>query len=159
MPTFPEGPDRRDAGGPLEAEFGELHRGVLHRKAGRQLRYGDGDPGRATPTAPQNITAPAQRGVYRPSPLKQQTVAADGSTVVKVYYELNTYQIKVPDRFSEIYEKTYRHGETITAPHVAKEGYTFAYWYSDYGTTHFVEGTAATETLTIMLSGTPSLSL
>lgn len=86
-----------------------------------------------------NMTAQPKEG-YTAKPIEQQTVAADGSTVVKVYYELNTYQVKFHDRFSETYEKTYRHGETITAPHVAKEGYTFAYWYSDYGTNAFRRG-------------------
>ena len=145
MPTFPEG----QTGVTLEAHWKpnlvnytvEYYTEKLDGSYDMETETRQGNTDSTT-----NMTAQFKEG-YTAKPIEQQTVAADGSTVVKVYYELNTYQVKFHDRFSETYEKTYRHGETITAPHVAKEGYTFAYWYSDYGTTHFVEGTAATESI------------
>ena len=145
MPTFPEG----QTGVTLEAHWKpnlvnytvEYYTEKLDGSYDMETETRQGNTDSTT-----NMTAQLKEG-YTAKPIEQQTVAADGSTVVKVYYELNTYQVKFHDRFSETYEKTYRHGETITAPHVAKEGYTFAYWYSDYGTTHFVEGTAATESI------------
>ena len=145
MPTFPEG----QTGVTLEAHWKpnlvnytvEYYTEKLDGSYDMETETRQGNTDSTT-----NMTAQPKEG-YTAKPIEQQTVAADGSTVVKVYYELNTYQVKFHDRFSETYEKTYRHGETITAPHVAKEGYTFAYWYSDYGTTHFVEGTAATESI------------
>ena len=149
MPTFPEG----QTGVTLEAHWKpnlvnytvEYYTEKLDGSYDMETETRQGNTDSTT-----NMTAQPKEG-YTAKPIEQQTVAADGSTVVKVYYELNTYQVKFHDRFSdpfsETYEKTYRHGETITAPHVAKEGYTFAYWYSDYGTTHFVEGTAATENI------------
>lgn len=145
MPTFPEG----QTGVTLEAHWKpnlvnytvEYYTEKMDGSCDMETETRQGNTDSTT-----NMTAQPKEG-YTAKPIEQQTVAADGSTVVKVYYELNTYQVKFHDRFSETYEKTYRHGETITAPHVAKEGYTFAYWYSDYGTTHFVEGTAATESI------------
>lgn len=145
MPTFPEG----QTGVTLEAHWKpnlvnytvEYYTEKLDGSYDMETETRQGNTDSTT-----NMTAQPKEG-YTAMPIEQQTVAADGSTVVKVYYELNTYQVKFYNRFSETYEKTYRHGETITAPHVAKEGYTFAYWYSDYGTTHFVEGTAATESI------------
>ncbi len=145
MPTFPEG----QTGVTLEAHWKpnlvnytvEYYTEKLDGSYDMETETRQGNTDSTT-----NMTAQPKEG-YTAKPIEQQTVAADGSTVVKVYYELNTYQVKFHDRFSETYEKTYRHGETITAPHVAKEGYTFAYWYSNYGTTHFVEGTAATENI------------
>ena len=145
MPTFPEG----QTGVTLEAHWKpnlvnytvEYYTEKLDGSYDMETETRQGNTDSTT-----NMTAQPKEG-YTAKPIEQQTVAADGSTVVKVYYELNTYQVKFHDRFSETYEKTYRHGETITAPHVAKEGYTFAYWYSNYGTTHFVEGTAATESI------------
>lgn len=63
------------------------------------------------------------------------TVAADGSTVLKVYYARNKYTVKFVANGGEINGSTddvtteYYHGAIVTAPaDVAREGYTFAGW-------------------------------
>ena len=60
----------------------------------------------------------------------QTTIAADGSTVVRINYTRNSYTLTVDaDNGTAVSEKSYKFGAAITAPeNPTKTGYTFAGW-------------------------------
>ncbi len=65
----------------------------------------------------------------------QETIAADGSTVVKIYYDRNSYTLtyKVTGEYfadDKVAEEFYDYGETVIplATDMTKEGYTFSGW-------------------------------
>lgn len=63
---------------------------------------------------------------------EEKTIAPDGSTVVKVYYDRNEYSVKFNlDNGTENVVQTYKHGADLHAPTPARSGYTFAGWNSE----------------------------
>lgn len=63
---------------------------------------------------------------------EKKTIAPDGSTVVKVYYDRNEYTVKFNlDNGTEKVVQTYKHGADLHAPTPSRSGYTFAGWNSE----------------------------
>ncbi len=62
---------------------------------------------------------------------EKKTIAPDGSTVVKVYYDRNEYTVMFNlDNGTENVVQTYKHGADLHAPTPSRSGYTFAGWNS-----------------------------
>ena len=66
---------------------------------------------------------------------EKKTIAPDGSTVVKVYYDRNSYDVtfKLKNNKGNGMDdivKRYKYAETLTAPNASLSGYTFAGWNS-----------------------------
>lgn len=62
---------------------------------------------------------------------EKKTIAPDGSTVVKVYYDRNEYTVKFNlDNGTENVVQTYKHGADLHAPTPSRSGYTFKDWSS-----------------------------
>lgn len=60
---------------------------------------------------------------------EKKTIAPDGSTVVKVYYDRNEYTVMFNlDNGTENVVQTYKHGADLHAPTPARSGYTFDGW-------------------------------
>ena len=77
---------------------------------------------------------------YQAKPVSQAIVAANGSTVVKIYYERNKYTLKFTygefsgeDNHDIVY--TYKYGADIYAPRLALGGYIFDGWDSPISNT------------------------
>lgn len=73
---------------------------------------------------------------FTAQPVEQKTIAADGSTVVKVYYDRNRYDVTFKlknDKGNGMDDivKRYKYAETLTAPNASLSGYTFAGWNSE----------------------------
>lgn len=63
---------------------------------------------------------------------EEKTIAPDGSTVVKVYYDRNEYTVMFNlDNGTENVVQTYKHGADLHAPTPSRSGYTFAGWNSE----------------------------
>lgn len=59
----------------------------------------------------------------------QQTIAADGSTVVKIYYDRNQYTVTwKPENGTKDIVQTCKYGAALTPPTVGREGYLFTGW-------------------------------
>ena len=66
--------------------------------------------------------------------ITQGTITADGTAVVRIYYDRNTYDITFDSRGGGAVSSLtgIRYGATITAPEApVKTGYTFGGWYQD----------------------------
>ena len=66
--------------------------------------------------------------------VEQQTINADGSTVVRINYDRKTYNVNFNSNEGSSVESMtgIRHGATITAPEApTKTGYNFAGWYKN----------------------------
>lgn len=62
---------------------------------------------------------------------EEKTIAPDGSTVVKVYYDRNEYTVKFNlNNGTENVVQTYKHGADLHAPTPSRSGYTFDGWNS-----------------------------
>lgn len=60
---------------------------------------------------------------------EKKTIAPDGSTVVKVYYDRNEYTVEFNlNNGTENVVQTYKHGADLHAPTPSRSGYTFAGW-------------------------------
>ena len=60
---------------------------------------------------------------------EKKTIAPDGSTVVKVYYDRNEYTVKFNlNNGTENVVQTYKHGADLHAPTPSRSGYTFDGW-------------------------------
>lgn len=64
---------------------------------------------------------------------EKKTIAPDGSTVVKVYYDRNSYNVTFKlknDKGNGMDDvvKRYKYAETLTAPNASLSGYTFMGW-------------------------------
>lgn len=64
---------------------------------------------------------------------EKKTIAPDGSTVVKVYYDRNSYDVtfKLKNNKGNGMDdivKRYKYAETLTAPNASLSGYTFTGW-------------------------------
>ena len=121
-----------------------------------------GDQQRLTGTT--NGTTNAQAKSYTgftAKTIEQLTIAADGTTVVNVYYDRNTYTAKW-DVDGTISTVDYRYGAAITKPNdPVKEHYTFSSWsgYTDSMTmgdadiTFTAQWTAVTYSVTLNTKG------
>jgi uncharacterized repeat protein (TIGR02543 family) len=80
----------------------------------------------------------------------QQTIAAEGSTVVNIYYDRNTYTVTFNSNGgTSVGVKTATYGNTITAPaSPTRPGYTFAGWYLEGSEFDF--GTAIEDNITLI---------
>lgn len=62
---------------------------------------------------------------------EKKTIAPDGSTVVKVYYDRNEYTVEFNlNNDTKNVVQTYKHGADLHAPTPSRSGYTFAGWNS-----------------------------
>ena len=84
--------------------------------------------GEETEAAPKSYTG------FHANNFAQTAIAADGSTVVEIYYNRDLFVVKFMDGETELQNDEYRYGATITAPaNPTKEAtvqysYTFAGW-------------------------------
>ena len=88
-------------------------------------------------------------------PFNQETIAADGTTVVEIHYNRNTYKVKydygtAPDGASTLpTEATYKYGATVrVADKATAPGYNFDGWKKDGTVTTSFEMPAQNVTLT-----------
>ena len=81
-------------------------------------------------TAAQTAATAKEYTGFTAKAIGQAAIAADGSTVVKVYYDRNTFTVTVDENGGEeVADITgVKYGATVTAPSTAKVGYTFAGW-------------------------------
>lgn len=65
--------------------------------------------------------------------LQKGTIKADGSLVLKVYYDLNEYKLTFDAKGGESdqTEVTARYGDKIASPMPTRKGYVFEGWYTD----------------------------
>lgn len=77
------------------------------------------------------------------------TIGADGKTVVKLYYNRNSYTLTFDEKGGNAVDDiTQRYGKTVTLPAPEKQGYTFAGWYTDDACTDLF---AAADALTVTM--------
>lgn len=63
------------------------------------------------------------------------TIAADGSSVMKIYYNRNKYTVTwKPENGTEDIVQTYKYGAELNTPTVGRAGYKFDGWYADQDT-------------------------
>ena len=81
----------------------------------------------------------------------QAKIAADGSTVVKIYYTRNSYTISFnSDGGSEVAAIIGKYGSTVTAPDApTKNGSTFGGWFEEGATDAYVFSTMPAQNLTL----------
>lgn len=90
-----------------------------------------------TGTTGETVTAPegdySSVVYHRKGELASGEVKADGSLVLKVYYDLNIYTLTYDPKGGTLDETTLtaRPGERIGVPVPVREGYTFEGWYLD----------------------------
>ena len=81
-------------------------------------------------TGEQTMAVVKDKAGFTADTVAQATIAANGSTVVNIYYTRNSYTLTVDaDNGTAVSEKTYKFGAAITAPKdPTKTGYTFDGW-------------------------------
>ena len=81
-------------------------------------------------TGEQTMAVVKDKAGFTAGTVAQATIAANGSTVVNIYYTRNSYTLTVDaDNGTAVSEKNYKFGAAITAPaDPTKRGYTFAGW-------------------------------
>ena len=81
-------------------------------------------------TGEQTMAVVKDKAGFTAGTVTQTTIAADGSTVVKIYYTRNSYTLTVDaDNGTAVSKETYKSGTAITKPaDPTKTGYTFAGW-------------------------------
>ncbi|MBR5677460.1 MAG: InlB B-repeat-containing protein, partial [Paludibacteraceae bacterium] len=111
-----------------------------------------------TGTTGQNTVAAAKTYTgFTAQSFSQATIAANGSTVVKIYYKRNSYTLGWDAAGGQLSGGTaagsVKFGATITAPTATKQGYTFDAWTPEFtgtmpaaNTTYTATWTAATNT-------------
>lgn len=63
------------------------------------------------------------------------TIAADGSSVMKIYYNRNKYTVTwKPENGTDNIVQTYKYGAELNTPTVGRAGYKFDGWYTDQDT-------------------------
>ena len=73
------------------------------------------------------------------------TIAADGSSVMKIYYNRNKYTVTWnPENGTEDIVQTYKYGAELNTPTVGRAGYKFDGWYTD-GNTKFATTTTTVD--------------
>ncbi len=118
-----------------------------------------------TGTTEQPTTAAAKTYIgFTAKPFEQETIAADGSTVVKIYYDRNTYNVSWNVNGGTELTGDYTHGDVKFGTPVlkpadpAKAGYVFAGWYTDSECTKALAADAIVPVggLTLYAKWTPS---
>ena len=81
-------------------------------------------------TGEQTMAVVKDKAGFTAGTVAQATIAANGSTVVNIYYTRNSYTLTVDaDNGTAVSEKSYKFGAAITAPeNPTKTGYTFDGW-------------------------------
>lgn len=120
-----------------------------------------------TMTGTTGETVTASEGDYssvvyhRKGELASGEVKADGSLVLKVYYDLNTYTLTYDPKGGTLDETTLtaRPGERIGVPVPVREGYTFEGWYLDEEYQQSFGETMPDHDLTVMQNGNSRRSI
>ena len=81
-------------------------------------------------TGEQTMAVVKDKAGFTAGTVAQATIAANGSTVVNIYYTRNSYTLTVDaDNGTAVSKETYKFGTAIIAPAApTKTGYTFAGW-------------------------------
>ena len=81
-------------------------------------------------TGEQTMAVVKDKAGFTAGMVAQATIAANGSTVVNIYYTRNSYTLTVDaDNGTAVSKETYKFGTAITAPAApTKTGYTFTGW-------------------------------
>ena len=81
-------------------------------------------------TGEQTMAVVKDKVGFTAGTVAQATIAANGSTVVNIYYTRNSYTLTVDaDNGTAVSKETYKFGTAVTAPAApTKTGYTFAGW-------------------------------
>ena len=81
-------------------------------------------------TGEQTMAVVKDKAGFTAGTVAQATIAANGSTVVNIYYTRNSYTLTVDaNNGTAVSEKSYKFGAAITAPKdPTKTGYTFGGW-------------------------------
>ena len=81
-------------------------------------------------TGEQTMAVVKDKAGFTASTVAQATIAANGSTVVNIYYTRNSYTLTVDaDNGTAVSKETYKFGTAVIAPAApTKTGYTFAGW-------------------------------
>ena len=82
---------------------------------------------------------------------KQQDIAADGSTVIRVYYDRDKHTVTWRmgyDGANDI-PQSYKYGAALNAPIVRRDGYTFDGWYTDKDAEFNTTGVTVSSDLTL----------
>ena len=81
-------------------------------------------------TGEQTMAVVKDKAGFTAGTVAQATIAANGSTVVNIYYTRNSYTLTVDaDNGTAVSKETYKFGTAITAPAApTKTGYTFDGW-------------------------------
>ena len=92
--------------------------------------------------------------------LPKGTIKADGSLVLKVYYDLNEYKLTFDAKGGESdqTEVTARYGDKIASPMPTRKGYVFEGWYTDKDFNNRFDGTMPDKDLTLYAKQTPVMS-
>ena len=92
--------------------------------------------------------------------LPKGTIKADGSLVLKVYYDLNEYKLTFDAKGGESdqTEVTARYGDKIASPMPTRKGYVFEGWYTDKDFKNRFDGTMPDKDLTLYAKQTPVMS-
>ena len=120
-----------------------------------------------TMTGTTGETVTASEGEYssvvyhRKGELASGEVKADGSLVLKVYYDLNIYTLTYDPKGGTLDETTLtaRPGERIGVPVPVREGYTFEGWYLDEEYQQSFGETMPDHDLTVMQNGNSRRSI
>ncbi len=99
-------------------------------------------------TGEQTKAVALTREGYQAKAFEQQTISpVDNTTVVKIYYDLDSYDLtfqpgyESADGTAKAVEQTYLYGAEIQAPAFSREGYDFAGWDAEVPTTAKGSGT------------------
>ena len=81
-------------------------------------------------TGEQTMAVVKDKAGFTAGTVAQATIAANGSTVVNIYYTRNSYTLTVDaDNGTAVSKETYKFGTAVTAPAApTKTGYTFGGW-------------------------------
>ena len=92
--------------------------------------------------------------------LPKGTIKADGSLVLKAYYDLNEYKLTFDAKGGESdqTEVTARYGDKIASPMPTRKGYVFEGWYTDKDFKNRFDGTMPDKDLTLYAKQTPVMS-
>ena len=118
-----------------------------------------------TGTTGETVTAPegdySSVVYHRKGELASGEVKADGSLVLKVYYDLNIYTLTYDPKGGTLDETTLtaRPGERIGVPVPVREGYTFEGWYLDEEYQQSFGETMPDHDLTVMQNGNSRRSI
>lgn len=92
--------------------------------------------------------------------LPKGTIKADGSLVLKVYYDLNEYKLTFDAKGGESdqTEVTARYGDKIASPMPTRKGYVFEGWYTDEACENAFGQTMPAKDMTVYAKQTPVMS-